>query len=138
MTSTIQLFLLLCEVIKMVKECEEKRRKKFLPFPPSPSQSLSFPPFSSSVPFPPCHFFQEEEVGEEGEERRGKERRGEEGERKEEEEGGREEVQKVKSTWQWWFAIWECQQRGLDWSISANQHLASFIDVVPVRSVGFL
>ena len=49
------------------------------------------------------------------------------------------EVQKRdKLTWQWWFAIVECQQRGLDGSVSANQCLALLIDLVPVWPAGFL
>ena len=138
MTSTIQLLLLLCEVIKkIVKECGEKRKGGILPLPsPLPSfPSLSFSPFSSSFPIPSCYFFQEEEVGEEREGERGKERevkRGRKGRGRGRRKRGKKEVQKVKSTWQWWFAIWECQQRCLDWSISANQDLPLLIDVVPV------
>ena len=81
----------------------------------------------------------EERRGEErrGEERRGEERRGE--ERRGEEKRGEKGVQKRNElTWQWWFAVVECQQRGLDGSVSANQCLALLIDLVPVWPAGFL
>ena len=69
-----------------------------------------------------------ERKGEGGKERKEGERKKKKGRRKR----GNKEAQKVKSTWQWWFAIWECQQRCLDWRISANQDLPLLIDVVPV------